>query len=79
MCRHLHFCLQDSVGLNASYSTMCVDVFTSLLTKETSMIPIKRFLCQVCRDASIELDLAHGDLQRRTDVGLEPRLVPGTR
>ena len=34
MCRRLHFCTQDRVGLNANYSTMGVDVFTSLLTKE---------------------------------------------
>ena len=47
--------------------------------RNTSMIPRKRFLCQVCRDTTIELDLAHGNLQRVTDVGLKPRVVPGTR
>ena len=36
MCRDLHSCTQDRMGLNADYSTMCVDVFKSLFTKENS-------------------------------------------
>ena len=56
-------------------STMCVNIFISLRTKENSMIPtVKVFLCQCCRPM-LELNLANGNIKRRTDVELEPRVL----
>ena len=76
MCRHLHFCIQYRVGPNATSSTMCVNTFTSLRTKENSMIPtVKLFLCQCCIAAMVELTLTSGNFKRKTDVYLEPRVV----